>query len=273
MLREVKYLSSLGVSSIPSNAASIYEKNETLWKFHANLEITSALYNKVDYVPRFILIKQVITKLKLKFPCRTRVIFIRQTYSEAKPMEMRKILDSKWSHSNSKTGRFDNIDSAVIISFVLPCLRCWWWHWIYVAKRPVLEWLWLYFSCVSYFWPVFIAWELGKVLLQLSFEVVLIVTWDAGLHIKIHILISTYRVSYYSIPCFRPCSNISSAVPGPWYRPGRREATDPSQFEGNWWKSSCSGERDANLERGRWLAACHEKNQIFIMLVVLHRSG
>uniref|UniRef100_H2Y9A0 Dynein axonemal heavy chain 11 n=1 Tax=Ciona savignyi TaxID=51511 RepID=H2Y9A0_CIOSA len=47
VLREVKYLSSLGVDSIPTNAASIYEKNETLWKFHANLEITSVLYNKV----------------------------------------------------------------------------------------------------------------------------------------------------------------------------------------------------------------------------------
>nr|XP_018673081.1 dynein beta chain, ciliary [Ciona intestinalis] len=47
VLREVKYLSSLGVDSIPANAAAIYEKNETLWKFHANLEITSVLYNKI----------------------------------------------------------------------------------------------------------------------------------------------------------------------------------------------------------------------------------
>jgi len=47
VLREVKYLSTLGVDSIPPNAASVYEKNEILWRYHANLEITASLYNKV----------------------------------------------------------------------------------------------------------------------------------------------------------------------------------------------------------------------------------
>nr|CAB3238531.1 dynein beta chain, ciliary-like [Phallusia mammillata] len=47
VLREVKYLNTLGVDSIPPNAAAVYERNETLWKYHANLEITTSLYNKV----------------------------------------------------------------------------------------------------------------------------------------------------------------------------------------------------------------------------------
>ncbi|KAK3091630.1 hypothetical protein FSP39_021358 [Pinctada imbricata] len=47
VLREVKYLESGEREDIPNSAAEMFKKNDTLWKFLTNLDLTVHLYNKV----------------------------------------------------------------------------------------------------------------------------------------------------------------------------------------------------------------------------------
>ncbi|XP_062567134.1 dynein beta chain, ciliary-like [Saccostrea cucullata] len=47
VLREVKYLETRNQEEIPQSAAEMYKKNDTLWKYLTNLDLTVHLYNKV----------------------------------------------------------------------------------------------------------------------------------------------------------------------------------------------------------------------------------
>jgi dynein heavy chain, axonemal len=47
VLREVKYLILRGTESIPASASSLYEQNDTLLSYVANLDLTVAWYNKI----------------------------------------------------------------------------------------------------------------------------------------------------------------------------------------------------------------------------------
>lgn len=47
VLREVKYLESREKEEIPESASTIFTRNDTLWKFVTNLDLTVHLYNKV----------------------------------------------------------------------------------------------------------------------------------------------------------------------------------------------------------------------------------
>ena len=47
VLREVKYLESGEREDIPASAGEMYKKNDTLWKYLTNLDLTVYLYNKV----------------------------------------------------------------------------------------------------------------------------------------------------------------------------------------------------------------------------------
>ncbi|XP_077976399.1 dynein beta chain, ciliary-like isoform X2 [Styela clava] len=48
LLREVKYLTYLGADEVPQSAVELYGQNDTLWKYHAGLEITAAMYNEIQ---------------------------------------------------------------------------------------------------------------------------------------------------------------------------------------------------------------------------------
>ncbi|KAK3590847.1 hypothetical protein CHS0354_024585 [Potamilus streckersoni] len=47
VLREVKYLEIRGTEDIPPSASGFYSRNDTLWKFITNMDLTVNLYNKV----------------------------------------------------------------------------------------------------------------------------------------------------------------------------------------------------------------------------------
>ena len=47
VLREVKYLENRGSEDIPDSAGTLYSKNDTLWLYVTNLDLSVQLYNKV----------------------------------------------------------------------------------------------------------------------------------------------------------------------------------------------------------------------------------
>lgn len=47
VLREVKYMDSSSQDDIPESASSLYSKNDKLWLYVTNLDLTVSLYNKV----------------------------------------------------------------------------------------------------------------------------------------------------------------------------------------------------------------------------------
>jgi dynein heavy chain len=47
VLREVKYLQQRGTENIPGSAGGLYEQNDMLLKYVANLDLTVTWYNKI----------------------------------------------------------------------------------------------------------------------------------------------------------------------------------------------------------------------------------
>lgn len=47
VLREVKYMEIRAEEDIPASAEDMYTRNDTLWKYNTNLDLTVHLYNKV----------------------------------------------------------------------------------------------------------------------------------------------------------------------------------------------------------------------------------